>query len=73
LTKAGNQTEKTANPNLTLRGFSFIDSVKGLLEAECPGVVSCADIIALVARDAVVTIVCPLLDSRSFLGYFNDL
>lgn len=56
LTKDGNQTEKLANPNLTLRGFGFIDGVKSLLEAACPGVVSCADIIALVARDAVVTI-----------------
>ncbi|XP_050204366.1 peroxidase 3-like [Mercurialis annua] len=49
-----NQTEKTAIPNLTLRGFSFIDGVKSLLEAACPGVVSCADVIALVARDTIV-------------------
>ncbi|KAJ6797556.1 peroxidase 3-like [Iris pallida] len=49
-----NQTEKTSGPNLTLRGFGFIDGIKSLLEKECPGVVSCADIISLVARDSVV-------------------
>lgn len=53
-TSTGNQTEKVAPPNRTLRGFDFIDRVKALLEAKCPGVVSCADVISLVARDAVV-------------------
>ncbi|WOH03221.1 hypothetical protein DCAR_0522617 [Daucus carota subsp. sativus] len=50
----GNQTEKFAIPNLTVRGFGFIDGVKSLLEKECPGIVSCADIITLVARDSIV-------------------
>ncbi|KAL3567545.1 hypothetical protein D5086_030196 [Populus alba] len=53
-TSSGNQTEKLATPNLTLRQFDFIDRVKSLLEAACPGVVSCADVLALVARDAIV-------------------
>ncbi|KAL5056424.1 hypothetical protein RYX36_037106 [Vicia faba] len=48
-----NQAEKVAIPNLTLRGFDFIDTIKSLIEAECPGVVSCADILSLSARDSV--------------------
>lgn len=51
---SNNQAEKVAIPNLTVRGFDFIDRVKSLVEAECPGIVSCADIIALVARDSIV-------------------
>lgn len=48
-----NQAEKDGIPNLSLRGFQVIDAAKTAVEAACPGVVSCADILSLVARDAI--------------------
>uniref|UniRef100_A0A7N1A6P8 Peroxidase n=1 Tax=Kalanchoe fedtschenkoi TaxID=63787 RepID=A0A7N1A6P8_KALFE len=54
-----NQAERDAIPNLSLRGFDVVDAAKEALERECPGVVSCADVLALVARDAVSLIYGP--------------
>ncbi|PWA67189.1 heme peroxidase [Artemisia annua] len=62
LDSPNNQSEKFSIPNLSLRGYNIIDRVKTELEKYCPGVVSCADISALVARDVTVLTKGPFWD-----------
>ncbi|GJM96714.1 hypothetical protein PR202_ga13576 [Eleusine coracana subsp. coracana] len=51
----GNQAERDASDNLSLsfEGFETIRSAKAALEDACPDTVSCADVLALAARDAI--------------------
>jgi hypothetical protein len=50
----GSDSENLAAPNLnSARGFEVVDAIKADLEKACPGVVSCAGVLALAAKYGV--------------------
>ena len=66
LLDGGDDSEKAAIPNLnSARGFEVIDTIKSSVEAACSGVVSCADILTIAARDSVVLVI--IIFTRSSL------
>ncbi|XP_074300791.1 peroxidase 57-like [Silene latifolia] len=49
----GASSEKKADANLTVRGYELIDALKAIAEEQCPGIVSCADLIAIVTAEVL--------------------
>ncbi|KAM0842303.1 hypothetical protein ACQ4PT_058437 [Festuca glaucescens] len=79
----GIQGEKNAVPNKnSARGFDVIDAIKAAVEKACPGVVSCADVLAVAAEESVVALGGPSWEVKvgrrdsttaSFNGANNDI
>jgi peroxidase len=54
----GIDSEKEAGPNKdSVDGFPVVDDIKTAVENVCPGVVSCADILAIASQISVCLVI----------------
>lgn len=61
----GIESEKTVERSFGMRNFKYVSTIKAAVEKECPLTVSCADIVALSARDGIVMLGGPRIEMRT--------
>ncbi|KAG8500919.1 hypothetical protein CXB51_003023 [Gossypium anomalum] len=61
----GMESEQESDRSFGMRNFKYINTIKEAVEKECPMTVSCADIVALSARDGIVMLEGPRIEMRS--------
>lgn len=61
----GIESEKASQRSFGMRNFKYVNTIKAALESECPVTVSCADIVALSARDGIVMLGGPRVEMKT--------
>ncbi|KAE8716999.1 Peroxidase 21 [Hibiscus syriacus] len=64
-TRDGIESEQQSDWSFGMRNFKYVDAIEEALEKECPMTVSCADIVALYARDGIVMLGGPRIEVRT--------
>ncbi|KEH42264.1 putative peroxidase [Medicago truncatula] len=58
-------SEQTSVRSFGMRNFKYVNTIKAAVEKECPLTVSCADIVALSARDGIAMLGGPNIEMKS--------
>ncbi|KAL0917422.1 hypothetical protein M5K25_012480 [Dendrobium thyrsiflorum] len=58
-------SEKETDRSFGMRNFRYLEDIKDAVERECPGVVSCADILVLSGRDGIVALGGPFIPLKT--------
>nr|KYP41512.1 Peroxidase 21 [Cajanus cajan] len=58
-------SEKTSSRSFGMRNFKYVNTIKAAVEQECPSTVSCADIVALSARDGIALLGGPSIEMKT--------
>ncbi|KAK4478631.1 hypothetical protein RD792_014120 [Penstemon davidsonii] len=61
----GMESEKASSRSFGMRNFKHINTIKDAIEKECPMTVSCADIVALSARDGAAMLGGPHIEMKT--------
>ncbi|XP_015870190.3 peroxidase 21 [Ziziphus jujuba] len=64
-TSNGIESEKESERSFGMRNFKYVNTIKEAVEKECPSTVSCADIVALSARDGIVMLGGPHAEMKT--------
>lgn len=66
-------SELNGPPNQGIQGMDIVDNIKATVESACPGVVSCADILAISAQISVflvISLINIIVELRGDLSWF---
>ena len=58
-------SEKETDRSFGMRNFRYLEDIKDAVERECPGVVSCSDILVLSGRDGIVALGGPFVPLKT--------
>ncbi|PNY08470.1 peroxidase 21-like protein [Trifolium pratense] len=64
-TVRGVVSEQTSGRSFGMRNFKYVNTIKAAVEKECPLTVSCADIVALSARDGITMLGGPNIEMKT--------